>query len=156
MFRGCSGGLEQSFSIDPRDDAPHRARPRQSAVKLSVWPREYHLLSRAPDWETVGTAPALPLVFGRILGKMDPNLVFHLLKGGWKHFPMALGVRLIVSWSESLWYLLIKEPLRVLKVVICGMDVNFLCAVYTEYGLSNVIWGLRIKCSLLGAGRSYL
>lgn len=40
--------------------------------------------------------------------------------------------------------------------IICGIDVNFLCTVYTEYRVSNAIWGLSIKRSLSDADRSYL
>lgn len=65
----------------------HRARMRQFALELPVQSREYYLLVRTPDWETVGTAQTLPLLFGRILGKMVLNPIFHMLKGGRKYFP---------------------------------------------------------------------
>jgi len=80
-FRGWSHRWNHLLLSVRRGRGP-RAWPRQSAAKLSGRSREHYRLGRAPDWETVGTAPALPVVFGGILGKMDPNPVFHLLKGG--------------------------------------------------------------------------
>lgn len=50
-----------------------------------------YLLVTTPEQDTVGTAQTLPLVFGRVMGKMVLNSIFHLLKGGWKYFPR--GVR---------------------------------------------------------------
>lgn len=41
----------------------HRARMRQFALELPAQSREYYLLVRTPDWETVSTAQILPLVF---------------------------------------------------------------------------------------------
>lgn len=45
---------------------------KASAGKPPVQSRKYYLLVRAPEWKAVNMAPALPLVFDRILGKIDP------------------------------------------------------------------------------------